>query len=78
LATKGFDYKRDYQLITTNSAILCNLFYTKRVEILNATKSATDQASKYGYYFFDGFDAKDMFAVDPTDKGTGIFKRFTI
>jgi hypothetical protein len=74
LATKGFDYIRDYQLIVANSAILYNLFYTKKVMIL----TATDQSRKFGYYFFDGFDAKDMFAVDPTDKGTGIFKRFTI
>jgi hypothetical protein len=74
LATKGFDYKRDYQLIVANSAILYNLFYTKKIAIL----TATDQSRKFGYYFFDNFDARDMFAYDPTDKGTGIFKRFTV
>lgn len=74
LASKGFDYKRDYQLIMTNSAILYDLFYTKHVMLL----TATEESRKFGYYFFDNFYASEMFHYDTSDKGTGILKRFTI
>lgn len=73
LVNKGFDHKRDYQLIVANSAILYDLFYAKKVMIL----TPSENLHKYGYYFFDGFNANDMFNYDTTDKGTGIFQRFT-
>jgi hypothetical protein len=72
LATKGFDYKRDYIIIKMNSAILTNLFYTKGVAI------AADASRKPGYYLFDNFILEDIFGYDQESKGTGAFKRFTI
>jgi hypothetical protein len=65
LATKGFDYERDYQLIVANYAILFDLFYTKKVMIL----ISTEKSRKFAYYFFDDFNANDMFNYDTTDKG---------
>ena len=40
--------------------------------------TSTEKSRKFAYYFFDDFKANDMFNYDTTDKGTGIFKRFTI
>lgn len=74
LATKGFDHKRDFGIIVMNSAILYDLFYTKKVMIL----TASEDSRKLAYYLFDDLDAVSMFDYDPTDKGTGVFKRFTI
>lgn len=52
LIHKGFDYKLDFRIIEINSAILCNLFYPKKMSLM----PNKNLQHSIGYFLFDGLE----------------------